>query len=53
MHLGKKDITGAYAGHPMGMANQHGKFLPQFTERDKPLRDSLSKKNSWRWDIDP
>lgn len=36
----------------LGMVNQLGKFIPQLAEKDKPLRDLLSKKNCWRWDID-
>ncbi|XP_034075852.1 uncharacterized protein K02A2.6-like [Gymnodraco acuticeps] len=36
----------------LGMVNQLGKFIPQLTERDKPLRDLLSKKNCWLWGID-
>uniref|UniRef100_A0A8C6MI96 ribonuclease H n=1 Tax=Nothobranchius furzeri TaxID=105023 RepID=A0A8C6MI96_NOTFU len=31
----------------LGMVNQLGKFIPQLAERDKPLRDLLSKKNCW------
>ena len=36
----------------LGMVNQLGKFIPQLAERDKPLRDLLSKKNCWMWDIE-
>ena len=35
----------------LGMVNQLGKFIPQLAEKDKPLRDLLSKKNSWVWDV--
>ena len=31
----------------LGMANQVGRFIPQLAEKDKPLCDLLSKKNSW------
>lgn len=31
----------------LGMVNQLGKFVPQLAEKDKPLRDLLSKKNHW------
>ena len=34
------------------MVNQLGKFIPQLAERDKPLRDLLSKKNCWVWGTD-
>lgn len=33
----------------LGMVNQLGKFLPNLAEKDKPLRDLLSKKNQWCW----
>ncbi|XP_061920402.1 uncharacterized protein K02A2.6-like [Entelurus aequoreus] len=36
----------------LGMINQLGKFVPQLAERDKPLRDLLSKKNCWVWGVD-
>uniref|UniRef100_A0A8C7X167 ribonuclease H n=1 Tax=Oryzias sinensis TaxID=183150 RepID=A0A8C7X167_9TELE len=36
----------------LGTVNQLGKFIPQLAERDKPLRDLLSKKNHWVWGID-
>uniref|UniRef100_A0A3B3CEF0 Gypsy retrotransposon integrase-like protein 1 n=1 Tax=Oryzias melastigma TaxID=30732 RepID=A0A3B3CEF0_ORYME len=36
----------------LGTVNQLGKFIPQLAERDKPLRDLLSKKNHWVWDVD-
>lgn len=32
-----------------GIVNQLGKFIPQLAERDKALRDLLSKKNCWGW----
>lgn len=32
--------------------NQLRRFIPQLAEKDKPLRDLLSKKNSWVWDVD-
>lgn len=34
------------------MVNQLGKFIPQLSEKDKPLRDLLSKKNCWVWGSD-
>ncbi len=36
----------------LGMVNQLGKFIPQLAERDKPLRDLLSKKNCWMWGVE-
>ncbi|KAL6455308.1 hypothetical protein MHYP_G00362590 [Metynnis hypsauchen] len=36
----------------LGMVNQLGKFIPQLAERDKPLRDLLSKNNCWMWGVD-
>uniref|UniRef100_A0AAQ5Z7N1 ribonuclease H n=1 Tax=Amphiprion ocellaris TaxID=80972 RepID=A0AAQ5Z7N1_AMPOC len=33
----------------LGMVNQLGKFIPRLAEKDKPLRDLLSKKNKWVW----
>ena len=36
----------------LGMVNQLGKFVPQLAEKDKPLRDLLSKKNHWIWGVD-
>lgn len=36
----------------LGMLNHLGRFVPQLAERDKPLRDLLSKKNCWVWGID-
>lgn len=36
----------------LGMVNQRGKFVPQLAEKDKPLRDLLSKKNHWVWGAD-
>lgn len=33
----------------LGMVNQLGKFIPNLAEKDKPLRDLLSKKNQWHW----
>lgn len=33
------------------MVNQLEKFIPQLAEKDKPLRDLLSKKNCWIWDV--
>ncbi len=35
--------------HTLGMFNQLGRFLPNLTEKDKVLRDLLSKKNHWYW----
>ncbi|KAJ0023870.1 hypothetical protein NQD34_003769 [Periophthalmus magnuspinnatus] len=34
------------------MVNQVGKFIPHLAEKDKALRDLLSKKNAWYWGID-
>lgn len=34
------------------MVNQVGKFIPHLAEKDKALRDLLSKKNSWYWGTD-
>uniref|UniRef100_A0A1A7X3E1 Gypsy retrotransposon integrase-like protein 1 n=1 Tax=Iconisemion striatum TaxID=60296 RepID=A0A1A7X3E1_9TELE len=31
------------------MVNQLGKFIPGLAEKDKPLRNLLSKKNQWVW----
>lgn len=28
-----------------------GKFIPQLSEKDKPLHDLLPKKNCWVWDV--
>lgn len=36
----------------LGMVNQVGKFIPQLAEKDKALRDLLSKKNCWLWGAD-
>lgn len=36
----------------LGMVNQVGKFIPQLSEKDKALRDLLSKKNCWLWGVD-
>ncbi|KAJ8415430.1 hypothetical protein AAFF_G00424100 [Aldrovandia affinis] len=36
----------------LGMVNQLGKSIPQLAEKDKPLRDLLSKKNHWLWGAD-
>lgn len=36
----------------LGMVNQMGKFIPQLAEKDKALRELLSKKNSWIWGAD-
>ncbi|KAJ8377185.1 hypothetical protein SKAU_G00077650 [Synaphobranchus kaupii] len=36
----------------LGMVNQLGKFIPRLAERDKALRDLLSKKNCWLWGTD-
>lgn len=33
----------------LGMVNQLGKYIPGLAEKDKPLRDLLSKKNQWVW----
>ncbi|XP_061135154.1 polyadenylate-binding protein-interacting protein 1 isoform X4 [Syngnathus typhle] len=33
----------------LGMVNQLGKFISGLAEKDKPLRDLLSKKNQWVW----
>ncbi|KAJ7996477.1 hypothetical protein DPEC_G00237470 [Dallia pectoralis] len=33
----------------LGMVNQLGRFLPNVAEKDKVLRDLLSKKNHWYW----
>ncbi len=33
----------------LGMVNQLGKFIPNLAEKDKLLRDLLSKKNQWYW----
>lgn len=33
----------------LGMLNQLGKFIPGLAEKDKPLRDLLSKKYQWVW----
>ncbi|KAL7859164.1 hypothetical protein SRHO_G00143110 [Serrasalmus rhombeus] len=35
----------------LGMVNQLGKFILQLAERDKALRDLLSKKNCWMWGV--
>uniref|UniRef100_A0A8C5D510 Gypsy retrotransposon integrase-like protein 1 n=1 Tax=Gouania willdenowi TaxID=441366 RepID=A0A8C5D510_GOUWI len=36
----------------LGMVNQLGKFIPNLSEKDKPLRDLLSAKNMWYWGQD-
>lgn len=36
----------------LGMDNQLGTFIPQLAEKDKPLRDLLSKNHCWVWDVD-
>ncbi|CDQ60651.1 unnamed protein product [Oncorhynchus mykiss] len=33
----------------LGMATYVGKFLPQFSDTTKPLRDLLAKENDWSW----
>lgn len=33
----------------LGMVNQLCKCIPNLSEKDKPLRDLLSKKNQWCW----
>lgn len=33
----------------VGMATYVGKFLPQFSDTTKPLRDVLAKENDWSW----
>ncbi len=33
----------------IGKVSQLGKFIPGLAEKDKPLRDLLSKKNQWIW----
>ncbi|RXN11392.1 Transposon Ty3-G Gag-Pol poly [Labeo rohita] len=33
----------------LGMVNQLGKFIPCLAEKDRPLRDLLSKRNHWGW----
>jgi hypothetical protein len=33
----------------LGMLNQLSKFSPNLSEKSKPLRDLLSKKNQWMW----
>ncbi|XP_056149742.1 uncharacterized protein LOC130124306 [Lampris incognitus] len=35
----------------LGMVNQLGKFIPQLVEKDKPLRDLLSKRNCWELEL--
>ncbi|KAJ8352031.1 hypothetical protein SKAU_G00235070 [Synaphobranchus kaupii] len=32
--------------------SQLGKFIPQLAQKDKPLRDLVSKRNCWLWGID-
>ena len=34
----------------LGMVNQLSKFVPHLADMTKPLRDLLSKKNSWSWE---
>lgn len=34
----------------LGLVNQMGKFSPNLAEKTKPIRDLLSKKNTWSWD---
>ena len=34
----------------MGMVNHLGKFSKNLAELSQPLRELLTKKNSWRWD---
>lgn len=36
----------------LGMVTQLGKFIPNLAEKDKALRDLLSKKNHWYWGPD-
>lgn len=36
----------------LGMVNQLGKFIPRLADKDKALRDLLSKKNCWIWGIE-
>jgi len=33
------------------MVNQLSKFLPHVAEETKPLRELLSTKNQWKWDL--
>ena len=36
----------------LSMVNQLGKFIPRLAEKDKALRDLLSKNYCWVWDTD-
>lgn len=36
----------------LGMVNQLGKFVPNIAEKNKALRDLLSKRNQWYWGPD-
>ncbi|RXN13010.1 GTPase IMAP family member 8-like protein [Labeo rohita] len=36
----------------LGMVNQLGRFIPQLADKDKALRDLLSKKNCWIWGME-
>ena len=33
----------------LGTVNQLGKFVPNLAEKEKALRDLLSKRNQWYW----
>ena len=35
----------------LGMANQLGKFSPNLAEMTQPLRELLSNKSTWHWDL--
>lgn len=35
----------------MGMVNHMGKYIPQLASISKPLRDLLSEKSTWLWDV--
>ena len=37
------------SGHSYGMINQLSKFTDHLADKAKPLRDLLSKNNSWSW----
>ncbi|RXN31806.1 Transposon Ty3-G Gag-Pol poly [Labeo rohita] len=36
----------------LGMVNQLGRFIPKLADKDKALRDLLSKKNCWIWGME-